>query len=798
MVISMFQALILLFVVPIYSLLSNTKMSISRISNQKNDIVTDLTADADGIITLMSSSSSSSDNPVEHNSNQCKFCGNLFSSRNQVFRHLRDSNCHFLQSKSIDGGNDNDNDNDNNIPLPPSGTSLPKQSIAIRFGYYYYHDDDDDDDNDNHNSNANSAASSTRFQGGINEIAVEIIRKAFDVSRKAYDLSKSEGNYATSARSRNMALTQDKLCCAASDVLVISYRASSIFKYESLVNMMNDRIQRLSTKETKGIVVRVLDINLTTISSKFHAEKDCTQRVYHYLLPLRWLRDFSDAEQWLVQRFRYEQSPIDSNHNSSFSKQEETSSKTPLILTKLKENLCLACSRTASNRKERRNEKKDVNGQDSVKSPSESHLSHKFVTSPGRYGALWKKERRCLHNFADPNLRGLASPNSETVWRCIDRAGIIDVIIDNIESTTGNKKPSLTLVIELRGDSFLTGEVNRIIGSTVAICNGWLPLNFWQFATRPDVILETPTAPDGRSYLSSARYHHLEVRKGFDVFNIQTENSCKWLKELQNHLMEVNNDPKVMLAENDWLTNLENCLAIGIRSQMEKIVMDDNFRDLKAKECESKLVGLSNVSKIYEKTLGLLRELVQSERWPPTSQARSRVIRKSASQSHILDTNIDYNNQSGSFTVVNEALYSGTIPRANVNFPELTKAVFELEGFICKDFPLKAAEGAFQGQIRPLPRLRKPSTHCAINRNAEFMPHVDSGRGEGQSLSLIVGLGNFDRGEIVVEGRAYPIRYQPLEFDGWNQIHYTEPFDGNERFTLVWFTPEKRQFGYSV
>ncbi|CAJ1362139.1 unnamed protein product, partial [Effrenium voratum] len=31
-------------------------------------------------------------------------------------------------------------------------------------------------------------------------------------------------------------------------------------------------------------------------------------------------------------------------------------------------------------------------------------------------------------------------------------------------------------------------------------------------------------------------------------------------------------------------------------------------------------------------------------------------------------------------------------------------------------------------------------------------------------------------------------RYQPLEFNGWTQRHWTQPFEG-ERFSLVWFTP---------
>lgn len=108
-------------------------------------------------------------------------------------------------------------------------------------------------------------------------------------------------------------------------------------------------------------------------------------------------------------------------------------------------------------------------------------------------------------------------------------------------------------------------------------------------------------------------------------------------------------------------------------------------------------------------------------------------------------------------------------PRSNKTFPELARAAFELEGALMPDRP--------------------PSTTIAINRHAKFKPHVDSGAGAGQSTSLIVGLGDYSRGELVVEGMEVDIRYRPLEFNGWTQRHWTRPFEG-ERYSLVWFTPK--------
>lgn len=124
---------------------------------------------------------------------------------------------------------------------------------------------------------------------------------------------------------------------------------------------------------------------------------------------------------------------------------------------------------------------------------------------------------------------------------------------------------------------------------------------------------------------------------------------------------------------------------------------------------------------------------------------------------------------SGSFTVGVMPGDRCEQPKSNASFPELMKAAFELEIALCPD--------------------REPSSTIAINRNAQFRPHVDVGAGAGQSTSLIVGLGDYIGGELMVEGMSHDIRYKPLEFNGWKQRHWTMPFQG-ERYSLVWFTPK--------
>ncbi len=103
-------------------------------------------------------------------------------------------------------------------------------------------------------------------------------------------------------------------------------------------------------------------------------------------------------------------------------------------------------------------------------------------------------------------------------------------------------------------------------------------------------------------------------------------------------------------------------------------------------------------------------------------------------------------------------------------------------------FNFVSQESAFELERALMPN-RTPSSTIAVNRHAQFSPHTDSGSGAGQSTSLIVALGEFQGGELVVEGQVNEILYRPLEFNGWTQRHWTLPFRG-ERYSLVWFTPK--------
>jgi hypothetical protein len=300
-------------------------------------------------------------------------------------------------------------------------------------------------------------------------------------------------------------------------------------------------------------------------------------------------------------------------------------------------------------------------------------------------------------------------------------------------------------------------QVRRIMGTAVAMAHGWLPLDSIESSVDRQLIVTTPLAPASHLYRAGTRYHYNEIyfkgKQLSDIDNVHktTNDPIHWIQ--RQHLGDMDRD-----ASKKWLTQLRDEVAPRIRSQFEETTGHAPASEL------------TQARDAYTRVLKLLRELVATNQWPSTSANRSSVI-----------GNLDDATLSGSFTVASEAKYDFSghfVPKANVLCPTLTPAVFDLDDSLID-----------AGDLGPTKMTRAPSSHCAVNYNAQFTPHVDTGRGLGQSLSMIVGLGDYASGDLMVEGDAHNIRYQPLQFDGWKMRHWTRPFSG-ERFSLIWFTPE--------
>jgi hypothetical protein len=70
-----------------------------------------------------------------------------------------------------------------------------------------------------------------------------------------------------------------------------------------------------------------------------------------------------------------------------------------------------------------------------------------------------------------------------------------------------------------------------------------------------------------------------------------------------------------------------------------------------------------------------------------------------------------------------------------------------------------------------------------INKNLECLPHRDK---NNVGDSVIVSLGKFKGGRLIVEGKYFDICRKPFKFNGAKQTHRTEPFEGN-RYTIVFY-----------
>eukprot|EP00977_Amphora_coffeiformis_P004788 scaffold1033_cov171-Amphora_coffeaeformis.AAC.5 len=423
-------------------------------------------------------------------------------------------------------------------------------------------------------------------------------------------------------------------------------------------------------------------------------------------------------------------------------------------------------------------------------------------TAPGVVGNVLK--RKSFHNFTPTVMAHEYLAN-----RRLDRF---------FHKATLHVENNAYLLLSLTGDLFLQGQVCRVIGTWLAIHRGLIDEDFIDCVFDKDYpsLVPTPPAPPQGMYAQNAFYLVWEGKS----------HSCL-TPRLTDCYPEGWNDIRVLRAVHsfgdsirrsvveEWESD-EGVCKRWIRETLEPWATKarehlENYRQWKAEKdnTEGKVTlvvvessgskettpvprpsvldtSSGTAPKVYQSVLFHLRHIYESGQWPGTSAKRQVVM--------VTEHTSNNGSQGGSFSV---GYMPRLQPRANAHFPEFVKAAFALERAIMPDRP--------------------PSSTIAVNRNAQFRPcacncypflpacvsssfvlrltsyrHVDSGAGAGQSTSLIVGLGDYTGGGLMVEGEEHDIRYRPIEFNGWKQRHWTLPFEG-ERFSLVWFTPKECQ-----
>lgn len=761
----------------------------------------EVTSSSSSILQSTEKASTISSPPRSPQHHQCKFCAQAFASRNAMFRHVRsDPKCSRLANNGK-GGDDS------------QVIRMTRQTIALKFAYHSTISSNDSDDCNQEKRNSTLHLSEAKLAGSMLLNAVEdalnrYVRNELKLNSTVIEIT---GTTQTSvSNNRHKSLSQEVGSAAMGDVVAVSFLGPAtthtipfttqespesrqsfltsllLATNEILKETADEEMKETMPMSTTSVQVLLLACKWMPLTTRFHAERSCTQRIYHYLLPLCWLPDGKELERWWIDDQIDEKDTVAIGEHSNKAKSRPPSDSLKLMKRALRSAESINLPPEV------------LSDLTNTSSAQISDGAARIKVAAGRFGALAKKERRAWHNFADPNLRGDASPSNEPVWRALDFARIVQLItIPQEQGKIGEQQ--VIAVLEFRGDDFIQEQVRRVVGTALAVAHGWLPTNVFQVANRPDVFMETPLAPPGRLYLDNARFHFEELFTGKAFFEdsdakVKDDNnddsSINWL---QRRLLVQRSMETTKREEEIWIEELRHKIAPRISNQIfEATTRSPSDQPSLPKVSKE---TLSSAPDGYMRTLKLLRDIVASGTWLKTSQARSRVISNTD-----VSTGLDNvaMRRSGSFTVVNpkfrdgmykDGIGSNALPLGNTMFPSLVDAVFGLEELLSKVEVEMTNENGIVATTKPSGELRQPSSHCAINCNAQFTPHVDSGRGAGQSLSMIVGLGDYDGGKLAVEGAFHNIRYKPLQFDGWKLRHFTKSYQG-ERFSLVWFTPE--------
>ncbi len=468
--------------------------------------------------------------------------------------------------------------------------------------------------------------------------------------------------------------------------------------------------------------------------------------------------------------------------------------------------------------------------QDAIQVTSDKASDKSSETAKVKATNVLKRKR--YHNFTEKSMA-----HDYLTYRRMDRIyhrASLKFCDESNESVGKTENGRTYLVLSMSGDLFLTGQVQRVIGVLLALANGVIEPDFVDCVFDENFPHLVPTPPAPLCGMVSCEIHYANQEgKTQRILSPRVSNrftqgwndhaTLRRVKDWQTEVYkfiadkwkEGGKNPNGRLQlEEEWTKNtllpwaekakrhLEEYKSWKKSQEQPQTATDSNLienSDDSTNKTESMAVAPEKLSidptvpGVYQKVLKHLQQLDSNGEWPTTSSKRQLVmistesvndntkqpetltIACSKAKRNIQTANSAYSYKegqggaSGSFSVGYMPGGAHKQPKANSMFPDLVKSAFDLERKLFPD--------------------REPSSTIAINRNAQFRPHTDSGAGAGQSTSLIVGLGTYQGGELMVEGEKKDIRYKGIEFDGWKQRHWTMPFQG-ERFSLVWFTPK--------
>eukprot|EP01031_Cornospumella_fuschlensis_P025957 gene25957-31347_t len=724
---------------------------------------------------------------------QCTFCQEVFASKTKLFKHLV---VHGFESSS----------------LKPS-------KVVLLVGWLSGEVEDEDKWISDQTWNSHTGDKTTNAVEQAVFKAVYVVENNLDSIDQIPDggqdavLDRLKGfSRGTSVLQRTSVLfSTEPTCHALCDTFCFQTRPLGLKGVDTFVAELNRHLP-------EHITIHHGYLLSNEAGSSFHAETECTQRRYEYLLPLSIMMP-------------------------------------PAYITHPTEKV----TRVSNFRNNKNNPARSAMDMHFPISTDDGQMRIAFFRKLKEiFRALTGERRKDVHNYVTAG----ATPGMDTCHRRVDR--IYHKSLFRLPEDCGgsNDLDNSWVLLSVSGDMLLRGQVRKLLGMTLAVALDFLPLDYCKASFSSEMV-DVPALPGRALYLAECKYSNWEAK--FTDFRLDPRRSAQanavklhdemkqlsvdspamyaWQSKLHQHiarscrevfdsafiekfraqcvekltkwtvLQTLKNRPRTDMVEEfvrKFGVTDRNCLEEVVVMVVDETSANDSSTDSKASAAEP-VTELNGCAKseastpakervaeepivtpvvkhsvreteaykkhkelltfitiptshddcpaVYSEVLRLLRQADRSGLWPSSSTGRQQVI--------MPQTLLEHGGRGGSFSVGALPAHLPQ-PKGNTLFPELVYACFMLERML-------------------LPH-RPPSGMIAINRHAAFLPHRDSGVGAGQTTSLIVGLGGYIGGEVVVEGVGHDIRYKPLEFDGWMDMHHTLPFVG-ERYSLVWFTP---------
>lgn len=115
-------------------------------------------------------------------------------------------------------------------------------------------------------------------------------------------------------------------------------------------------------------------------------------------------------------------------------------------------------------------------------------------------------------------------------------------------------------------------------------------------------------------------------------------------------------------------------------------------------------------------------------------------------------------------------------------YPRLGKKVFQLSS-------LSKQNSVLYEEVKRIGEIYCPFkfTSIQVNKNLQCPPHKDK---NNCGDSMLVSFGDYEGGEIVIDGVTYDARENPLIFNGSEYEHYNKPITSGTKYSLVFFNNE--------